>query len=252
MVVAIKSNGSILREHKDTVYIPYNSEYSIYIKNLNTIRVLVHVFIDGKDVCPGGLVINANSNLDLERSITDNNLNTGNKFKFVEMTENIEKNRGIGIEDGIIRVEYQFEDTYQYNTIDNKQINIFNTILNKNSVYYSTPCTGNPPLSNIYATSNIAYSAQSANISDINSFNESGITVSGSKSEQRFTYVSSFPLRPEKNNIILKLLGKMPTDLEVKQPITVKHKPKCITCGKQNKQLSKFCVECGTSLVLYS
>jgi len=58
--VCIKSAGKVLREfNKDSVYIPFSSEYTILIKNLNTMKALVKVYIDGNDVTEGiHLVVN--------------------------------------------------------------------------------------------------------------------------------------------------------------------------------------------------
>jgi hypothetical protein len=90
LVASIRANGKILREFKDTVYIPYNSEYSIVLKNLNTVRAIVNITLDGTDVCPGGLVLMAGQTIDLERWIKNGNLSAGNKFKFIERTARIE------------------------------------------------------------------------------------------------------------------------------------------------------------------
>jgi hypothetical protein len=110
LVASIKANSKVLREFKDTVYIPFASEYSILLKNLNTTRAVVNVFIDGENVVPGGLVIDPGRTVDLERWIKNGNLSEGNKFKFIERTTAIEDGpRGIKLEDGLIRVEYQFE-----------------------------------------------------------------------------------------------------------------------------------------------
>ena len=38
LVAAIKSNGKVLREFGEEVYIPFGSEYSILIKNLHSVR----------------------------------------------------------------------------------------------------------------------------------------------------------------------------------------------------------------------
>ena len=65
LAAAIKVNGKVLREFKDTVYIPFASEYSILLKNLNTTRAVVNVFIDGEDIVPGGIVLNAGQEVDL-------------------------------------------------------------------------------------------------------------------------------------------------------------------------------------------
>ena len=110
LVASIKVKGKILREFKDTVYIPFASEYSILLKNLNTVRAIVNVYIDGENAVPGGLVIDPGRSVDLERWIKNGNLSEGNKFKFIERTAKIEEGpRGIKEEDGLIRVEYQFE-----------------------------------------------------------------------------------------------------------------------------------------------
>ena len=109
LAAAIKVNGKVLREFKDTVYVPFGSEYSILVKNLNTTRALVNIYIDGDDIAPGGLVINAGQEINLERSIKNNNLTEGNRFKFIERTGAVEDHRGIKLEDGLVRIEYQFE-----------------------------------------------------------------------------------------------------------------------------------------------
>ena len=87
LVASLKANGKILREFKDTVYIPFGSEYSFLLKNLNTTRALINVFIDGEDMTPGGLVLNAGQEVDLERSIKGGNLMEGNRFKFIERVQ---------------------------------------------------------------------------------------------------------------------------------------------------------------------
>ncbi len=110
LVASIKSNGRVLREHKDTVFIKFGAEYSILLKNLNTTRAIVNVFIDGTNIVEGGLVLNAGQEVDLERSIINGNLLAGNKLKFIERTSAIENGpRGVKLEDGLIRIEFQFE-----------------------------------------------------------------------------------------------------------------------------------------------
>ncbi len=42
-VACIKVAGKVLKEQKDKVFIPFGSEYSIYLRNLNTVRALVRV-----------------------------------------------------------------------------------------------------------------------------------------------------------------------------------------------------------------
>lgn len=271
LVACIRVNGKVLREYKDTVYLPFNSEYQIRLKNLNTVKALVNVYIDGDNVVPGGLVLNAGQELDLERAIRNNNLSEGNKFKFIERTGNIEKNRGIKLEDGLIRVEYQFEKIYkrQDGFIKHEWWNNdpYVTYTGKigSSQIYGSAATNDPVISaslrNATLNSITAGMAEGATLSasstTIQSFNatpenETGITVPGSKSEQKFVTAGWFATEPEKHNIILKLLGETAENEAIRNPITVKHKPKCVTCGKQNKAAAKFCNECGTSLEIFA
>lgn len=110
LVIALKSHGKILREFKDTCYIPFGQEYSILIKNLNSVRVQLRIQVDGQDATEGcSLVVNPNSSLELQRFIKNGNMHEGNRFKFIERTAGIEQHRGVQIEDGLIRVEFQFE-----------------------------------------------------------------------------------------------------------------------------------------------
>lgn len=269
LVASIKANGKVLREFKDTVYIPFGSEYSILLKNLNTVRALINIYIDGDNIVPGGLVLNAGQEIDLQRAIRNGNLTEGNKFKFIERTGKIEDHRGVKLEDGLIRVEYQFEKVYK------RQDGVLwtNTVWQPSSMdsYYGgvmrSTTKSAPSYMEVtaacsdmsYATTSMAVGSATINASSttLQSFNaapqtETGITVAGSKSEQKFNTVSSFTCEPEKHNIILKLLGETEDNKAIREPITVKAKPKCTTCGKQNKATAKFCSECGTALVIYA
>ena len=254
LAVAIKSNGKVLREFKDTVYIPFASEYSILIKNLNTVRVLVNVFIDGDNVIPGGLVVNVGQEVDLERWVRNSNLNEGNKFKFIERTASVEHHRGIKLEDGIVRIEYQFEKVYQRQDgwlakgTPISQSPEYNGILRglQNGTLHVSGGLGGVSTQGVAAINSVNISATSA------VFNDAGITVAGSKSEQKFSTVGSFATEPEKHSLVIKLLGETPDNKPVVVPVTVKSKPKCTTCGKQNKATAKFCSACGTSLEIFA
>jgi tRNA(Ile2) C34 agmatinyltransferase TiaS len=59
-------------------------------------------------------------------------------------------------------------------------------------------------------------------------------------------------LETQKHTIVLKLLGETEDNKLVLKPVTTKHKPKCVTCGKQNKATAKFCTECGTALEIFA
>jgi len=240
LAAAVKVDGKVLREFKDTVHIPFGSEYAITIKNLHTTRAVVNVYIDGDNVVPNGLVLNAGQSIDLERSIKNNNLTEGNRFKFIERTGAVEQHRGIGIEDGLVRIEYQFE------------LPVFNTAWIQASGSQIYPQGGIMRGSKMSGVSNgtadwIAPAGSVTCSAASYSTNDVGITVPGSKSTQAFQTTSVGALDPVKHNLVFKLFGgTMP------KPITVKHKPKCVTCGKQNKATAKFCTECGTALEIFA
>lgn len=273
LVASIKANGKVLREFKDTVYIPFGSEYSFLIKNLNTVRAVVNVFIDGENVVPGGLVIDPGRTVDLERWIKNGNLSEGNRFKFIERTGAVEQHRGIGLEDGLVRVEYQFEIPRPI--INTSWIQASGSTGFPNSATYSsTSYNVNGIMRGVDFSKGEAMkaSAASATNATLNSMgisasgsthdgmatmdwmpaNDVGITVPGSKSTQSFQHTNVGALDPVVHNIVLKLVGDLGNNKPVEKPVTVKHKPKCVTCGKQNKAQAKFCSECGTALEIFA
>ena len=283
MVASIKANGRILRESNETVYIPFGSEYSLLLKNLNTVRAVVNVFIDGEDQCPGGLILNAGQEIDLERSIKNNNLLEGNRFKFIERTAAVENGpRGVKLEDGILRVEFQFEKQYVpppvYNSwgqnglqyppgvrgsfwaqASGSTINSMNVGGTMRSVDRSkgeyVKAAAASAIDNYCATNNIQSSVSQVHDGMATMdccFNDVGVTVPGSKSEQKFQTAYMGAMEPEKHTIVLKLLGETPDNRPVERPVTVKAKPKCVTCGKQNKATAHYCTECGTALEIFA
>lgn len=248
MAAAIKVSGKVLREFKDTVYVPFGSEYSILLKNLNTTRAVVNVFIDGEDQVPGGIVLNAGQEIDLERSVKNGNLTEGNKFKFIERTGAVEQHRGVKLEDGIVRIEYQFEQPAR--PISWNTTNISGPIYAQGGILRGFD---SPQFGTTCSVNSVTASATSATMDWMDaemprSMNDVGITVPGSKSEQKFstTYVGA--LESTKHSMVFKILGGE----AVKEAVTVKHKPKCVTCGKQNKATAKFCTECGTALEIFA
>lgn len=255
LAVAVKVNGKVLREfNKDTVYLPFGSEYSLLIKNLNSVRSIVNITIDGQNMTKNGLIVNAYSEVELERKITDN-MSKGNKFKFIERNDAVEAHRGIKIEDGLIRIEYQFEKVYNYQPlyyVAPRYDHWTNYPLVGSGVTTTFSASG----SSTSATSEVLRSTGMNNIAkstftadfESQALNDAGITVPGSESNQTFREVSDFPLDPAKHVMIFKLLGETADNLAIRKPVTVKHKPKCSTCGKQNKAHAKFCSACGTAL----
>jgi hypothetical protein len=270
LVASIKANGKVLREFKDTVYIPFGSEYSFLIKNLNITRAVVNVFIDGENVVPGGLVIDPGRTVDLERWIKNGNLSEGNKFKFIERTTAIEDGpRGIKLEDGLVRVEYTFEIPRPIINITDafwKSQPIYgntNASYNVNGMMRSVDMSANGATVQAQASAAVdQYCADNGikttseihdGLATMDSFqNDVGITVPGSKSTQTFQHTTVGTLESTVHNIVLKLVGDLGNNKPVQKAVTVKAKPKCVTCGHQNKATAKFCTECGTALEIFA
>jgi hypothetical protein len=291
LVASLKANGKILREFKDTVYIPFGSEYSFLLKNLHTQRAVVNIFIDGTNVVEGGLVIDAGREVNLERYIKNGNLTEGNRFKFIERTAAIEDGpRGIKLEDGLIRIEFQYElprpvfqpkwvpGHYEYDTLNR---GLFNSpmyggttgISGSTGDRFSVTASGSIAQTNVggslrgvdyskgesvKATAAAAINQVAPQSSELHDgsatmdWNDVGITVPGSRSDQKFQTVTMGAMEAEKHTMVLKLLGETPDNKPVLKPVTVERKPECVTCGKKNKAHAKFCTECGTALEIFA
>lgn len=246
LVAAIKVSGKVLREFKDTVYVPFGSEYSLLIKNLNSVRAVVNVYIDGEDMVPGGLVIDAGREIELERAIRNGNLKEGNRFKFIERTSAVEQHRGVGLEDGLIRLEYQFElppvrypsPVWSSEPWNMKRETSWSPLRSSGAVYGAT---------NVSSTS-CSVSGATMDWCEASAQSDAGITVPGSKSTQSFQTTTVGAMETDRHVLVFKLAGGS----AVTKPVTVKHKPKCVTCGKQNRATAKFCTECGTALEIFA
>lgn len=302
LAVAIKHNGKILRENKDLVQLPFGSEFSVLVKNLNSRRVKFTLHIDGQDVLDGTeIIVNANSEIELKRFIRNGNMNEGNAFKFIERTQAIEDGpRGIKIDDGVVRVEFWFEqeksiitttvhhhyDEWHYKypyyrqfwngpydvtysagsagspvfgsngtsaaDISNVKLGNLSSEVKTSGLMRGMNSSASSSLSSTAGTAT-AYNASVQNSPTMDSYvpevAEAGITVPGSKVEQKFTTVYGFNAEAQSHVIVLRLAGKIGA-VEVAAPVTVKSKQKCSTCGKVNKATSKFCSGCGTALEL--
>jgi len=255
---AIKVSGKILREYNgEQVYLPFGSEFAIILKNLNSVRASVKVWIDGQPATDGvSLTIEPNSSIELERFISSGNLKVGNKFKFIERTETIEDFRGIRVDDGLVRIEYQFEN--KNTTPIEPQVHhhyhppIWHQGLNA-PMYspHNTWYSGGDTIRCAAATSDSPNVGNAVLAKGVLRANSVGITVPGSVSNQVFNMSSVFPMESEVNSLVIHLLGQSEDLVNVVEPITVKAKAKCTTCGKQNKATAKFCSECGTSLTIF-
>lgn len=258
LAVAIKSSGKVLREFDDQVFLPFGSEYSIFVKNKNTVRASVKIEIDGVDVTQGvSLVVNPNDEIELERFIKNGNLVNGNRFKFIERTAQIENHRGIKVEDGLVRIEFQFEKPRPILTVSP---NCYDTNITWNFVK-GQGLTGNCVSGSTGHISTTGYvhpgtlcsvnaprGYSSTPVNSVNQVSNFGITAPGSVSNQEFNTVSTFDLESRKHVIILRLMGQH-QGKTISKTVTTRSRTECVTCGHVSKSTaSKFCSNCGTSL----
>jgi hypothetical protein len=256
-IAVIKNNGKILREsNNNTIRLPFNSEYSLLLKNLESRRVQVGIDIDGQDVLFGNkLNISGNQEIELERFVKD--FNTGNRFKFINKTKEIIDYRGDRIDDGIIRITFAFEKIFTYyqdhpTWIYSEQPWVLPVV--PIQPHYSNMCGSSGSSGDVKFTSNVqtpvnSFHSNVVNESDVQpqTLEDEGITVPGKISKQQFssTYSGTF-INPK--TIILRLKGFTSDNEYIKRPITVKTKITCVTCGRQNKSKNNFCYNCGTNL----
>lgn len=236
-VVVVKCNGEILREKDGFVSLPFMSEYSLLIKNLNSRKVSVKVNIDGKDVLDNQSII-IGSNLETEIEGFLKGTIAKNKFKFIQKTKQIQNHRGDRIDDGIIRVEFAFEKENHYEHYkpyySHRSFPLINDVkfCNTNDVQFQSTSSLNSIQSNV---------KQSIPIFD------EGITVKGSEINQNFNYGNIGELESSQI-IILKLRGEKSNGAFIQNSVTVKTKFICPSCGKKSKSHAKFCDMCGTFL----
>ncbi len=277
-VVAIKAGGKILRETKDLVHLPFGSEFSVLVKNLNGRRAKFSLHIDGDDVLDGEhIIVDGNAETEIKRYIRNGNMKEGNAFKFIERTKKIEDGfRGIKVDDGLIRVEFWFEQEAPVTTTTYHRDIWYKDYHYHRPYYWNGGSFGSGTLmgsvqgglgskgiagnsaSEVYcnaatATNTANTVSDSQELSSTRSYNATtndvGITVPGSKVDQEFKTVYGFNSEAVSHVIIMKIVG-MIGKVEVTEPVTVKSKQKCPTCEHMNKANSKFCSDCGTSLIL--
>lgn len=282
-VVAIKVGGKVLRETKDLVYLPFGSEFSVLVKNLNSRRAKFTLDIDGTNVLDGTeIIVDGNSEVEMKRFIRNGNMNEGNAFKFIERTAAIEDGpRGIKVDDGVVRVEFWFEkekpevkeiihrhrhdywwDTYHYPYRKTFIGDIYAQGATYSSNASSTSASGSLANASLGGVARSAVKSKgmtsTRSLSDAPvevqsavpmNTNDVGITVPGSRVEQKFQTVYGFESEIQSHVIILRLVGKA-GEVQVAAPVTVKAKQKCSTCGHVNKSTAKYCTDCGTALEL--
>ncbi len=255
-IVVVKCNGKVMREQDGAVTLPFGSEYSIMLKNKDSRKAVASVEIDGEDVMNGHkYIVPANTSVELKGFLKG--LNAKNKFRFIKKTKEISDFRGDKLDDGLVRVEFWYEEQCSSPWVW-PSYTIYNNNYDKDNSFYvdykgSTGGPGQATYTSNFCSSNI----DSELIGDLNKIikseipEEEGITVKGSKTNQQFNYGSVGILENNSSVIIIELKGttkRAGRVMQVKKPITVKSRIQCSTCGKKWKSSMSFCGNCSTAL----
>ena len=225
-VVSIKVKGAVLRERGNVVYVPFNSYYSIYLKNKSIRRALVDIEVDGKNVLRDNqLLLDSYSSHEIFGFMRD--MTETNRFRFIKKTKRIRDYRGDYPEDGTVVVKYRFEKPEK---LDEFPV-----------VFYSPDSRSYK--SESFVNENITYTSACYNCVD-----DSGITVKGEKIPQNYVYSDFGEPESKCHTIVLNLRGKTTNKKVVKKPFTVRDRIRCETCGLKNRTKNKFCYNCGTYL----
>jgi hypothetical protein len=255
-IVEVKCNGKVMRIRDGVIALPFGSEYSIYMKNLNSRKAVASLTIDGSDALDGHhRILMPNS------SITINGFMKGmqstNKFKFTRKTKRISDHRGDFPDDGIIRVEFWFEKA----KIEMPDL-VFNRVgtwttpwdssapLKKSTKDYPYFGTGYSSFVNCDGGIAASYNCNSSLSFTSNNINlEEGITVKGSKLNEDFVYSDIDDLEKTSNVICIKLRGYNEKETKkIKKPIYTKTKLVCEICGTKSKSFAKYCRHCGNNI----
>jgi len=215
----------IRKNNEPTVYMPFGSEYSIFLKNKTAHKAKFTIKLDGKYVHPedDSFISNPNSSFDLERFLLDGDMHKGDKLKFVNV-EGSGEEPGAD-ENGLIEVKIELEKVSKYLSDDIlcfgdhiRKANIFNSRLNCESESFGCD------------TISFCSTSESATMDWMeNSLerSEEGVTTGGSESNQSFINVLDF--ETEGDPIILKLRIKPVKNSASKDTV-------CIGCDGNKKQ----------------
>jgi len=285
LVVSLRPSSSSNRFYKETngkVYIPSGEEYEIYIKNLNSVGAVVTIEIDGKNAYGSeeSFFIRPNETFTLKGD------RSNRAFKYIRKTEKISQHRGDKIEDGIIRVSYQFEEplpevvkkveevTHIHNNhygypywhggyygtcnADTKRDPILRSFVNNigqvqssNNTITTDSCSINDWYESPLMSDTLERSVERSKPSKLIPSNNdvAGITVQGSEVNQNFVTVTTRKLQEQIHVIILQLFVETVTGNPVTQKMTSRQKTQCKICGQWNSPGNNFCYECGAAVV---
>lgn len=175
--------------------LPFDEEYKIRLENTdNSRRCLINIRIDGRRVTGSGLIMRTSETVELERFLDAGSLTKGKKFKFIPKSD--EPLRPGNAEDGLIIISVQYEKA------------------KKPLIEYAEPSrkysSFEPQWQGFVTVSGdptITMSSQSLNLTTSTAYSETGITVEGSESTQRFQKEEVGALEDRIDTLKIELVG---------------------------------------------
>lgn len=248
IIVLIKKDGNPLRETDGKyVYLPFDSEYSIEIKNSSFRRAIASIKIDGTDIFGGNeVIIPAGQSVDIERFITDGDLGKGKKLKFVPLS-NAKVSDPSSPENGLLEVEVWYEK------LPIMWGNITTTATYPEGLpWYYSNSGGTVPLGRTVRASGVSNRGADSSVNYCASIGattgayfkpdsaHAGATVEGGQSNQSFG-TASFGQKDYPSTIFKVWLR----GVNVSQEVVSGDKVYCVSCGKKVRFDYKFCPRCG-------
>lgn len=253
-VLAVLHDGHPVREINGKVSVPFHSEYKIRLKNKHSsLRAKARVWVDGRKASNlGDFILKPGETLDLERFL-DSDLNSGNKFKFVPLSDS-RVNDPTDPDNGVIKVEFYREKQFDIEPLPIRPkpwvpVKPFTPFddwgtggTNNDSDppwTYTAGCNTAGKSCSSFSPVNINY------VADVN-----GATVEGGLSNQVFVYSTDFATEVFPVTLTLKIKGLAsgPFAEISRTPVKSKKKKKrfCAHCGRRRSRMAdKFCPRCG-------
>lgn len=252
-VASIKINDRTVEEKDSKVVMPFDTEFSIMLKNRNDRKAVARIYIDGEEITKKGrVIIDANSSVDIERYL-DESLENGKKFKFVKLSNEKVTDKHDS-EKGFIEVRFQLIKAVLNNVIYHTEHvyhrrNHWLNDLDWHPFYYSTsPVTFNTNTSGgkgsicnySCSSSPVVSTNHDAYLQGNHIVEEKGATIKGSDSSQKFSYSYVGELEQNETVIRMNLVGT--ENKEVASQYVILH---CVKCGKAFDKNDNFCAKCG-------
>jgi len=104
IAAVIKCQNKPVLEKGNSFFLPINSTFSVFIKNLHDKKAFVKVYVNGKSVTPDHIEMHKKDRISIFKY-----QDTNHTFRFIENSREIQSAQGTNIEDGLVRIEVSFE-----------------------------------------------------------------------------------------------------------------------------------------------